>query len=419
MRKLNLDASELENAELSLSLDGLLFDAPTSLTAHVADLNASNRLQVQTDISGLTLERIWKYLNLSVPVAGTVDRLSLTFAGEPAKPSGWSGQVNVRLSAAVFDQQPLGDITLNIELAEKRAKAALVARLDPENHIDLNVDSTLPETLDDFDQVAANGRLQIFTPDLVALKLPLDVIGDLTANIDFELGNKELNAEILLDSSSLALAGAELTETHLRAHLSKKLDGQPNAPFFARLTSDLESDIKRLRLQNYIVDSVNLALSTKEEQVQLKHLAFSKGANRANLQANYALPADLSSWDRQPLDFEVAVDAPDLQAFVVPDSGATLKGTLKITGKGGSRDRIYNGNFVIEGRGIEVQGVTVRSIYARLEAADNQAKLSQLEVVFDDKNAIHGGAAFASANRSITTARWMFNSQISQSFSLS
>ena len=34
--------------------------------------------------------------------------------------------------------------------------------------------------------------------------------------------------------------------------------------------------------------------------------------------------------------------------------------------------------------------MTVRSIDARLEAADNQARLSQLEVVFNEKNAIRG-----------------------------
>ena len=46
----------------------------------------------------------------------------------------------------------------------------------------------------------------------------------------------------------------------------------------------------------------------------------------------------------------------------------------------------------ITGRNVEVQGLPVRTIDAHLEVADNQARLSQLDVVFDDKNSIHGDA---------------------------
>ncbi|HEU4679835.1 MAG TPA: hypothetical protein VFS35_09970, partial [Terrimicrobiaceae bacterium] len=102
LRKLNLDASKLDEAELKLALDGVLFDAPTTLTAQVSDLNASNRLDVKADSSGLLLDRLWKYLNLSIPVYGTVDRLALTFAGEPAKPAGWSGHGDLLLSSAAY-----------------------------------------------------------------------------------------------------------------------------------------------------------------------------------------------------------------------------------------------------------------------------------------------------------------------------
>ena len=392
LRKLNLDASKLDEAELDLSLDGSLFDAPTSITAHVSDLNASNRLNVKADSSGLSLDRIWKYLNLSVPIYGNLDRLALTIEGEPGKPSGWSGHCDVLFSAAAYDRHPLGAMTLRVDLGEKRAKVKLVNRLDQENRVDIDADSTLPETLDDFDKVSATGRLQIFTPDLVALRLPVDVIGDLTANTDFRLENKKLSAQTSLDSSSLALSGAELTETHLRLTLEKDLSAKPDAPVFEGLSSRLEGNVKSLRLQDYVIDSLNLALSSRAAELQLEQLTLEKGANRASLRANYTLPADLQSWDRQPLDFDLSVDAPELSAFVVAESGANLKGTLRIGGKGSAKDGAYNGDFVIEGRGIEIQGVTVRSIDGRLEAAEGQARLSQFDVIFDERNSIRGDA---------------------------
>jgi hypothetical protein len=392
LREFNLDASKLEDGELVLGLDGAFFDAPTTITAQVSDLNATNRLNVKANSSGLLFDKLWKYLDLSVPLHGTLDQLAATFEGEPGKPSGWSGHVEAHLSGVAFDRQALGDISLSVSLSDKRAKVKLADRLDQDNRIDLEADLALPETLNDFAKTSASGRLDIFTPDLVALSLPLDIIGDLEATTDFQLVNGRLSAQTVLDSSSLAFSGAELTETHFTMHLEKDLATRPEAPPFETLVTRLDGGIKNLRFQDYVIDSLNLALKSREADVSLERLTLAKAANTASLHASYTLPADLKSWDGQPLDFDLVIDAPELSAFVAPESGVNLKGALQIAGKGSARDRIYNGNFVVTGRKVEVQGLPVRTIDGRLEVAENQARLSQLDVVFDDKNSIHGGA---------------------------
>jgi autotransporter translocation and assembly factor TamB len=466
LRKFNLDVSKLSEAELGLSLDGSLFDAPIILSAQVSDLNATNRLNLKAESSALSLQRIWQYfnltvpttgtldrlvvsfqgeptkpsswtgqanvllsgatydrwalgeitlqldmadqrvkatlvsrldqenridieanstlpetfndfdkvrlnlkaessalslqrigehLNLTVPVTGTLDRLVVSFQGEPAKPSSWVGEADVLLSGATYDRQALGDTTLRLDMADQRVKATLVSRLDQENRIDIEANSTLPETFNDFDKVSASGHLQVFGPDLVALNLP--VIGDLSLNTDFRFEDKKLSTQSVLDSTSLTFSGTELTETHLRLDLSKELSAQADAPPFKDLVSRIEGQIKAVRLQDYVVESVNIALSSSDAKVHLEGLTLAKGANRASLQANYILPADLKSWEREPLEFDLSVDAPDLSALVAPDTAATLKGTLKIAGKGSAKDGAYDGSFVIEGRGIEAMGL--------------------------------------------------------------
>ena len=93
----------------------------------------------------------------------------------------------------------------------------------------------MPETLNDFDKTSASGRLEIFTPDLVALTLPLNIIGDLAATTDFQLVNKRLSAQTVLDSSSLAFSGGELMEAHFTVRLEKDLATKPDAPFLRHL----------------------------------------------------------------------------------------------------------------------------------------------------------------------------------------
>ncbi len=466
LHKLNLDVSKLSEAELGLSLDGTVFDAPIIVSAQVSDLNATNRLNLNAESSALSLRKIWEYLNLAIPVTGTLDRLVVSFQGEPAKPSGWVGDADVLLSGTIYDGRVLGDITLQLDMADQRVKATLASQLDPENRIEVEADSTLPETFNDFDKarvnlkaqssalslqkiseyfnlnvpvtgtldrlvvsfqgepakpsgwvghadvrlagatydrrilgdttlqldiadqqvkatlvsqldqenridieanstlpetlndfakVSAAGHLQVFVPDLVALNLP--VIGDLSLNTSFRLEDRKLSIQGVLDSSSLAFSGTELTEAHLRLDLSKDLQQPAEAPLFKDLISRIEGDIKTVRWQDYVIESVNIASSSRDANVQLERLTFAKGANHASLQANYILPADLRSWDRGPLEFNVNVDAPDLSAFVVPGSGATLNGTLKVAGKGSARSGTYDGSFVIEGRGIESMGL--------------------------------------------------------------
>ena len=194
----------------------------------------------------------------------------------------------------------------------------------------------------------------------------------------------------MLDSSGLAVPGAELTETHFAA--GRKGSGDEiRCAIFETLVSRIEGGAKSLRFQSYIVDSLNLALASSEANVSLERLTLAKAANTASLQATYSLPADLKSWEAQPLNFDLAVDAPELSAFVAPESTASLNGALKIMVKGSAQDRTYNGDFAIAGRNIEVQGVPIRTIDAHLQVAGNQAQFSQLEVIFDDKNSIRGG----------------------------
>ncbi len=390
--KFNLDASKLDDGELGLGLSGTFFSAPTTITARVSDLNATNRLDVKADSSGLRFDQVWKYLNLSVPFQGTLDRLTVTFEGEPGKPSGWSGHGEAHLSGAAFDRQALGDITLSVELRDKRAKMKVADRLDQDNRLDLEADAALPETLNDFARTSASGRLEVFTPDLAALILPLDVIGDLAVNTDFHLVDGRLSARTVLDSSGLAFSGIELTGAHFALNLEKDLTTKPDAPIFETLATQLDGGIKTVRFQNYVIDSLNLALATHGSDISLKGLTLAKAANTASLQGSYQLPADLKSWDGQTLDLDLVIDAPELSAFVAPESGANLKGTLRISGKASARNRVYNGDFGITGRNIEVQGLPVRAIDGRLEVVENQARLSPLDVVFDDKNAIRGSA---------------------------
>ena len=144
---------------------------------------------------------------------------------------------------------------------------------------------------------------EVFTPDLVALHLPLDVSETWLCNTDFQLAKGKLSAQSVLDSSSLAVRGAELTETHFAVQVAKDLATKSDAPFCETLVSRIDGGAKSLRFQSYVVDSLNLALASNEANVSLERLTLAKAANTASLQATYSLPADLKSWEASAAQF--------------------------------------------------------------------------------------------------------------------
>ena len=85
-------------------------------------------------------------------------------------------------------------------------------------------------------------------------------------------------------------------------------------PYSETLVTRLDGGIKSVRFQNYVTDSLNLAVASREADVSLERFTLAKAANTASLHASYTLPADLKSWDGQPLDFDLVIDAPDLSA---------------------------------------------------------------------------------------------------------
>ena len=59
---------------------------------------------------------------------------------------------------------------------------------------------------------------------------------------------------------------------------------QAEAPLFKDLISRIE-EIKAVRFQDYVVESVNIALSSSDANVNLERLTLARGANHASLQA--------------------------------------------------------------------------------------------------------------------------------------
>ena len=94
-------------------------------------------------------------------------------------------------------------------------------------------------------------------------------------NANFRLENGKLSTQGVLDSSSLAFPEPSLAR-HIFVSISKDLQQQAEAPLFKDLISRIEGEIKAIRFQDYVVESVNIALSSSDANVNLERLTLAR-----------------------------------------------------------------------------------------------------------------------------------------------
>ncbi len=383
---LNLDASRLDENKLGLGFEGTLFQGRTKLAATIDDLNATNKLALRLDVTGLSLHVLSAYLNLALPQA-EIPSVHVAFDGLPEKPDSWTGKVDLALAGVTADAIQAGDVTVTAELGNARAKVAANVEARSGNTIRINAETALPAKLDGFIETKAHGVLEANLPDLAALwtdSAPVSGTGKL--NAEFTLDRHLAKIAGKLDSDRVTSGDIEALGSHFTFSAEKDL--QAEGPIFAGSKASLEGGVAATKIGDYSTDQIALATSTDSATVRLTQLTVEKSGNRVALEGEYVLPDDLASWTAQPGSAKFHIDAPQLSAFVAPESGAELAGRIKADGQAEIAQGVYSGDLVIEGREIKAQGVPVRSLDAKIAVQQNHAKVSQLSLVVDDRNTV-------------------------------
>ncbi len=390
LRELRLDLSAFEKSQIQIALDGTFFEAPVSLTAQVKDVNASNVTTLEMQVSSLVLNRIWEYLNLDVPLSGTLQELAITFEGTPMVPSSWRGGLKGVMADTMTRDQRIGDLQMDVSAKDGKAEATVRNEFDPANFLVLRADATLPETFDGFPSSTAHGTLEIMAPDLAGLGLSEPVEGDARVDADLKINSGQLAGEMVLKSGQLAASGVGLSETDLAIEFAKDLTTPADAPWFQSSKAAIRGHIGTVRFSDYEAQNLRVDAQLEGATVVLNEFSLVRGENTVHASAKYELPPDGTGWETQPLaaDFEISV--PRVSDFAIASDTAQIGGTLHATGSVNSGAEGLKSQIDVTGQALEFQGLLVKALDANLSVNKNLVTLSRLALVLDDQNHIHG-----------------------------
>lgn len=389
IERLNLDASRLDSKRLGLAIEGAFVGAPVSLALDVTDLNGGNVLDLKLSCGSLDFDAVAEYLALSLPVKGVVDTAVVSFAGAPGEPAGWSGSASLHSGNLAVQDVALGATGLAMELGA--GKAVLDAAVQPgnDNRARLHAEAQLPQTLDGFSRTSATGWLEASLSDLSRV-FPESYDGSSTGDVhvvaDFAMREGALAAKANMRSQKLAVAGMEITDASVVLQMEKELTTPPDRPFFAGLTTEVEGRAGRVDAQGYSAENIRVELGSDNADVTLRDVSFAKGSNTARLSGKHRLPDDLQGFINQPAELSIAIEAPDLSDFVTRGAQASLAGRLSIQGAMSAREGKIAGDLSIDGRSLDVNGLSIRSMQGAVQITDSVARLAPFDVVIDEEN---------------------------------
>src|SRR5262249_4247055 len=150
---------KLEQNEAGLSLEGSLLGSSTLLEARVTHLDSVKNLNAQAKISSLNFDEVWRYLNLTQSLHGTLTHLDLDFKGPLEKPVDWEGKIQAGLDGLLLDQQRIGNVAAIVNLHGGKAVVALTNQIDPQSKVALQADVALPQKMDGFAKSNVSGTL--------------------------------------------------------------------------------------------------------------------------------------------------------------------------------------------------------------------------------------------------------------------
>jgi hypothetical protein len=386
-----LDASGLAANELGLVFQGDMFGSTGRIEAEIKDLNAANQLTLQLRLAGLQLGRVGEYFETKLPLGGNLEMLHLDLAGRIDNPRTWTGSAVVRAVPLSMGSVHLDRGEFRMETKEGRATMLANADLGAANSIRFQSTLAWPDALDKLKELAAEGSFDMDARDLAAIVAleKVSASGNARLSGKFAIENQRLLLDADARSNDLRVSGNTATDAAFTLHFERNLNQEPGAAFYDSLVAKAEGSAASVTAGGYTADDVQYSVRVNGAQVSMEKLSAKKGTNTLEVHGDYVLPSRVSEWRDQPLDLNVDLHAPDLAQFVAEGSGMKLAGALDIKGQAAMKDGVYEGSFEITGHGVNIRGVPVARVDARVSIQKDQALLDPVDVVFDADNRIH------------------------------
>ncbi|MBV9007647.1 MAG: translocation/assembly module TamB domain-containing protein [Verrucomicrobia bacterium] len=364
---LNVDASQISAHRLGFGIDVVLSGGAVHAQGDLREEARSLRVVAQTKVQQLALASLRQFGIGEESTNALIENLALDFSGLLSSPKTWksAGDVLVRdlqVNGITFDR-----IAARISAHDGVAALQPVELVRASSALQARGEIQLPADARNLGRSPAHFEITSNDLDLQAITagMPQPVIGQAQVNGVIDVHQDRLAADLKISSGALRSGDAGLEKLDATVSCTKELrTSGRDLPWFDGVQMNAGVIITAPHQGAFAVDNVTAQIEQKGNKVTISHAGVSRGPNSISATGKAELQANTSDFTRQPAQFDVTINAPELAAFwsePSPDRVAgALSGWAQVTWNG----ETANGSFDVYGAGLQARNLTVPQLSA-------------------------------------------------------
>jgi autotransporter translocation and assembly factor TamB len=260
----------------------------------------------------------------------------------------------------------------------------------------------LPAVIEEFGRTPTTLEIAGTAPDLQRLTTGISVplTGSAQFNGKIDIANANVNATLGVIANAVGFSDGTVDKLNCTLRASKgiaprnqKLVSTPPAavkrPWFADLRTAMEFDLAGIRYRDHIIDSVQGSLNGSDDILGLDRLSLRRNQDELNVRGRYKLPAEVGKASSQPAELDVALNAPEVGDFWVPDSPNKLSGPLQLTAQIEWKQQTANGQVSISGSNLKMRDLVFHELSTQCSISNSVVYLNDCRASLNDSDSFN------------------------------
>ncbi|MGE5212436.1 MAG: translocation/assembly module TamB domain-containing protein [Nitrospirota bacterium] len=398
IRLLNINASRIDSRAVDLDLNLVIGGGQLSASAALNEGASSLNAKINLAADKIAAESLNKFLVLPENYfSGEIERLAVVGAGAIDSPRTWSGTMSLQVSEAHVPAVNFDKAAIELSAGQGRATLQSADIVQNQNEFHLNGTIDLPATFQDFGRTPTSLQITGKAPDLE--KLTAGVPVGLTGSVQFDgkIDIVDANVQVTLGIAGEAVGFSDGTIDNLNATLraSKKVArADSKRPWFADLRTAMEFTLTGIRYRDYIIDSLNGSMNGSDDMLGFDAITLRRAQNELNVHGRYQLPEDFSNASSQPLQLDIASNAPEVGDFWVGNSPSKITGPLQVTGHIERKQGVVDGQVSLSGSNLKMRDLVVQRLSAQSSITNNVVHLDECSATLNSTDYVNATGTF-------------------------
>jgi TamB, inner membrane protein subunit of TAM complex len=385
---LRIDASQIDTNNLALNLDCKIGSGQLSASAMLTETKSSLDAKIHLTGQKIAAESLIRFLIFPTGyLSGEIDDLVIDATGVIDQPRTWSGTLSLQMHDV---HRPEIDFNRGVvEVSAEEGKAVLRSAdiFRDKNEFHLRGTIELPPSIKEFGRTPTNLEITGTAADLQQLtsRLPVRLTGsaEFAGRINIVNATIEANLGVTANLVGFPDGTAEKVSSTLRA---SKIVPPPDSkkPWFADLRTAMEFELTGVRYREYVVDLAHGSVSSLDDVLGLDQVTLRRKQNELTLRGRYRLPQEVGKASSQPIQIDLALNAPEAADFWATDSLSKISGPLQMTAQIERKQEVANGQMSLSGSNLKMRDLVVRQLSVQSSISNNLVYLNDCSATLND-----------------------------------